>query len=182
MQCTNTDETLRHWWTWDFTLRKPPQETSWRLHLRCMEPLNYLISQNVTSGPNCELKYHSLLPTEVERGIPFACVVVDVGDAKGLDGDSSDAQQQLTQEQHGVDPLLGRGLLFQAGLIVGWGGDWAFWLAEVGTFFIGGCLENRETLLRLSEFNTQISFSANKTEREKIQSELNLFLIYWHIS
>lgn len=73
----------------------------------------------MTSGPHCELKYDSLLPTEVERRIPFAGVVVDVGDAKGLDGDSSDAQQQLTQEQHGVDPLLGRGLLFQAGLIVG---------------------------------------------------------------
>lgn len=65
------------------------------------------------------LKCCSLRPTDVERGVLSAGVVIDVRDAKGLDGDGSDAQQQLTQEQHWVDPLLVGGHLLLAGQIVG---------------------------------------------------------------
>lgn len=57
--------------------------------------------------------------TEVERRVPLAGVVVDVGDAEGLDGDGSDTQQQLAQQQQKVHALLGGALLRAAALIGG---------------------------------------------------------------
>lgn len=55
--------------------------------------------------------------TEVERGVLPAGVVIDVGDAEGLDGDGSDTQQQLTQQQQRVHPILDAALMLAAALI-----------------------------------------------------------------
>ena len=57
--------------------------------------------------------------TEVQRRVLLAGVVVDVGDAEGLDGDGSDTQQQLPQQQQRVHHLLGGALLLAAALIGG---------------------------------------------------------------
>lgn len=63
--------------------------------------------------------------TEVERGVLFAGVVVDVGDAERLDGDGSDTQQQLTQQQERVHHPLGGAFLPAAARIGGWGDEGA---------------------------------------------------------
>lgn len=52
-------------------------------------------------------------------------MVVDVRDAEGLDGDGSNPQQQLTQQQQRVHPLLGRGFLPAAAVVGGQGDDGA---------------------------------------------------------
>lgn len=57
--------------------------------------------------------------TNVKRRVLLAGEVVYIGDAEGLDGDGADTQQQLTQQQHRVDPLLGGALLLAAALIGG---------------------------------------------------------------
>lgn len=68
-------------------------------------------------------------------------MVVDVGDAEGLDGHDSDTQQQLTQQQQRVHPLLGGALLPAAALIGGRGVEGATRLAEAGAVLTGGCWE-----------------------------------------
>ena len=79
--------------------------------------------------------------TEVERWVLLAGVVVDVGDAERLDGDGSDTQQQLTQQQKRVHHPLGGALLQAAALIGGWGDESALWLAEARAVITGGCQE-----------------------------------------
>lgn len=74
--------------------------------------------------------------TEVEWWVLLAGIVVDVGDAEGLDGDGSDAQQQLAQQQQRVHHLLGGALLLAAALIGGWGGEGSLWLAEARAVII----------------------------------------------
>lgn len=76
--------------------------------------------------------------TEVERRVLPAGVVVDEGDAEGLDGDGGDAQQQLTQKQQGVRPQLG-GALLPAAALIGGGGNGALRLAETGAVLSRGC-------------------------------------------
>ena len=57
--------------------------------------------------------------TQVEWRVPLIGVVIDVGDAEGLDGNSSNTQQQLTHQQQRVHPLLGGALLLAAAPIGG---------------------------------------------------------------
>lgn len=64
-----------------------------------------------------------MVPTKVERRVLLAGIVVYVGDAEGLDGDGSDAQQKLAQQQQRIDHLLGRALLQAAALVGGGGGE-----------------------------------------------------------
>ena len=54
--------------------------------------------------------------TEVERRVLPAGVIIDVGDAEGLDGDGSDTQQQLPHQQQGVNDVGGGTLLLAAAL------------------------------------------------------------------
>lgn len=46
-------------------------------------------------------------------------MVINVGDAKRLDGNSTNSQQELTQQQQGVDYVLGGVVLLAAALILG---------------------------------------------------------------
>ncbi len=58
-------------------------------------------------------------PTQVQRRVLPAGVVVDVGDTEGLDGHGPDPQQQLAEQQQRVHHLLGGALLLTAALIGG---------------------------------------------------------------
>lgn len=77
--------------------------------------------------------------TKVKWWVPFAGVVVNVGDAKWLYGDSRNSQQQLTHQQHRIDHLLGR-ILFQGAALLGGGAaEGAVHLAEARAVVTGGC-------------------------------------------
>ena len=69
--------------------------------------------------------------TYVQGGVVPPCEIIDVGDAEGLDGHGSDAQQQLPQQQQGVHPPLGVALL-QAAALIGRGGGLAERAVETG--------------------------------------------------
>ena len=50
--------------------------------------------------------HHCPSLTQVEGGVPLTGKVVNVGDPKGLDGDTADAQQHLGDEHDEEDPVV----------------------------------------------------------------------------
>lgn len=113
-------------------------------------------------------------PTKVKRRVPPAGVVVDVGDAEGLDGNGADAQQQLAQQQQRVDGPLGVAVLLLTRLVGGQGGE-----AEAGLVTAGCCRKTgRLSLKQQSKPQSQeVTFRSSLDERSEVRARFLLVIL-----
>lgn len=85
--------------------------------------------------------------TEIKRWVLLAGVVVNVGDAKRLDGNGTNSEQELAQQQQGVRYVLGGVVLLAAALIGRFGVEVVLRLADGRSVVDGGCWATQKHVL-----------------------------------